>query len=74
LEAAVPYELEGNLYPAYVRGQTYVLSQNGTAASTEFQKMLDHTGIVMTFVTGSLAQANENRALEPAGWRASKAL
>src|SRR5438094_7313440 len=49
LEVAAPYELgeppptiEGTLYPAYLRGQAYLLAHNGTAAAAEFQKLLDH--------------------------------
>jgi hypothetical protein len=50
------------LYPAYLRGQAYLLAQNGTAAATEFQKLLDHKGIVQNFVTGSLAHLQIGRA------------
>jgi uncharacterized protein YfaS (alpha-2-macroglobulin family) len=70
LEAAAPYELgqwEANLYPAYVRGQAYLLARNGTAAAAEFQKMLDHGGIVKNFVTGSLAHLQIGRAYAMAG-------
>ena len=69
LEAAAPYELsiEGNLYPAYVRGQSYLLAHNGTAAATEFQKMLDHSGIVQNFVTGSLVHLQIGRAYAMSG-------
>ena len=63
LEAAAPYELgappplqPGTLHPAYLRGQAYLLARNGTAAAAEFQKLLDHRGIVLNFVTGSLAR------------------
>ena len=72
LEAAAPYEL-GNggaissLYPAYVRGQAYLLAHNGTAAAAEFQKLLDHRGIVLNFVTGSLAHLQLGRAYAMAG-------
>jgi tetratricopeptide (TPR) repeat protein len=67
LEAAVPYELGvpaniGSLYPAYVRGQAYLSANNGTAAVSEFQKLLDHKGIVLNFVTGSLAHLQLGRA------------
>jgi eukaryotic-like serine/threonine-protein kinase len=70
LEAAAPYELgqwEANLYPAYVRGQAYLLAHNGIAAAAEFQKMLDHGGIVKNFVTGSLAHLQIGRAYAMAG-------
>ncbi len=62
LEAAAPYELgeppptqEGTLYPAYLRGQAYLLARQGQAAATEFQKLIDHRGIVINFPIGALA-------------------
>jgi len=71
LEAAAPYELGGTiiggLYPAYLRGQAYLLAHNGTAAAAEFQKLLDHMGIVVNFVTGSLAHLQIGRAYAMAG-------
>ncbi len=69
LEAAAPYELGdppplqvGTLYPAYLRGQALLLAHNGTAAAAEFQKLLDHRGVVMNFVTGALAHLQIGRA------------
>src|SRR3989475_4796528 len=69
LEAAAPYELgvppptlEGTLYPAYLRGLTYLLARQGQAAATEFQKLLDHRGIVLNFPLGALAQLQLGRA------------
>lgn len=70
LEAAAPYELGSSLaslYPAYLRGQAYLLAHNGTAAAAEFQKLLDHRGIVLNFVTGSLAHLQIGRAYVMAG-------
>jgi len=73
LEAAGPYELGSaetaisNLYPVYVRGQAYLLAHNGAAAAAEFQKLLDHRGIVTNFVTGSLAHLQIGRAYAMAG-------
>ena len=69
LEAAAPYELGevGNLYSAYLRGQAYLLAHNGTAAAAEFQKLLDHRGIVLNFVTGSLAHLQLGRAYAMTG-------
>ena len=62
LEAAAPYELGkpsqfqlGTLYPAYIRGQAQLLAHNGSAAATEFQRFLDHRGIVINFPLGTLA-------------------
>ena len=69
LEAAAPYELGGpppfqlgTLYPAYIRGQAYLMAHNGTAAATEFQKFLDHRGIVINFPLGALARLGLARA------------
>ena len=69
LEAAAPYELgeppptlEGTLYPSYLRGQAYLSARNGNAAAAEFQKFLDHRGIVMNFALGALAHLQLGRA------------
>ena len=69
LEAGAPYELSeaGNLYPSYLRGQAYLLAHNGTAAAAEFQKLLDHRGIVRNSVTGSLAHLQVGRACAMTG-------
>jgi len=73
LEPSAPYELGGAgafinyLYPAYARGQAYLLARNGTAAAAEFQKMLDHSGVVQNFVTGSLAHLQIGRAYTISG-------
>jgi eukaryotic-like serine/threonine-protein kinase len=55
------------LYPAYVRGQAYLMAGEGKAAVTEFQKLLDHPGIVTNFVTGSLAHFQIAQAYSLAG-------
>jgi serine/threonine protein kinase/Flp pilus assembly protein TadD len=74
LEGAAPYELgeppptqEGTLYPAYLRGHAYLLTRNGTAAASEFQKMLDHRGIVVNFPLGALAHLGLARAYALSG-------
>ena len=74
LEAAAPYELGtppqfqlGTLYPAYIRGQAYLLKHDGTAAAAEFQKLSDHRGIVLNFVTGALAHLQIGRAYAMSG-------
>ena len=74
LEAAAPYELGeppqfqlGTMYPVYIRGQAYLAAHNGTAAATEFQKLLDHRGIVVNFVTGALAHLQLARTYAMAG-------
>ncbi len=73
LENAEAYELGiagsfiNYLYPVYERGQAYLVARNGAAAAAEFQKMLDHEGIVMNFVTGSLAHLQLGRAYAMSG-------
>ena len=44
------------LYPIYVRGEAYLAAGEGKLAATEFQKILDHGGMVWNCWTGSLAR------------------
>jgi hypothetical protein len=74
LEAPAPYELgeppplqPGTLYPAYLRGQASLQAHNGTAAAAEFQKLLDHKGLTVNFVTAALAHLQIGRAYVMAG-------
>ncbi len=69
VRAASPYDLSGggNLLPAFVRGQAYLLARNGTAAVAEFQKLLDHPGIVMNSPLGARAHLEIGRAYAMAG-------
>ena len=69
LKSVEPYELAeqpslliGTLYPAYLRGQALLRVHHGAAATVEFQKLLDHQGIVRNFVTRALAQLELARA------------
>jgi len=63
LQAAVPYELgTGALYPAYVRGEAYLAVHKGQEAVIEFQKILDHRGIVVSEPIGALAHLQLGRA------------
>ena len=50
------------LYPTYIRGQAYLAAGQGTAAAAEFQKILDHSGIVWNCWTGALARLGVARA------------
>ncbi len=50
------------LYPTYIRGQAYLAAGNDMAAATEFQKILDHSGIVFNCWTGALAHLGVARA------------
>jgi DNA-binding winged helix-turn-helix (wHTH) protein/tetratricopeptide (TPR) repeat protein len=67
--AAAPYEFGGNLqtltfvlYPVYLRGAAYLAAKQGTAAAAEFQKILDHPGVVRSEPIGALAQLELGRA------------
>ncbi|MGA7769105.1 MAG: hypothetical protein WCA27_23115 [Candidatus Sulfotelmatobacter sp.] len=50
------------LYPAYIRGEAYLKAGQGSAAAAEFQKLLDHSGIVWNCWTGALAHLGVARA------------
>jgi len=50
------------LYRVYVRGEAYLAAGQGRAASAEFQKILDHSGIVWSCWTGALAHLGVARA------------
>jgi eukaryotic-like serine/threonine-protein kinase len=50
------------LYSTYLRGQAYLADEKGTAAATEFQKIIDHDGVVWNCWTGALAHLGLARA------------
>jgi eukaryotic-like serine/threonine-protein kinase len=50
------------LYDVYIRGEAYLASGQGRAAAAEFQKILDHSGIVWNCWTGALAHLGVARA------------
>jgi len=50
------------LYPTYIRGQAYLAAGQGSAAVGEFQKIVDHNGIVGNCWTGALAHLELGRA------------
>jgi eukaryotic-like serine/threonine-protein kinase len=50
------------LYTVYVRGQAYLAAGQSSAAAAEFQKILDHSGIVWNCWTGALAHLGLARA------------
>jgi len=70
LQAASPIELGqitfvaniSCLYPTYVRGEAYLAAGQGSAAAAEFQKIIDHSGIVWNCWTGALAHLGVARA------------
>jgi eukaryotic-like serine/threonine-protein kinase len=50
------------LYPTYVRGEAFLSAGQGTAAAAEFQKIINHNGIVWNCWTGALAHLGLARA------------
>jgi len=50
------------LYPVYIRGEAYLAAGQGAPAAAEFQKILDHSGIVWNCWTGALAHLGVARA------------
>ncbi len=56
-------------YPAYLRGLAYLQAGRGKEAAAEFQKILDHRGVVLNFPIGSLAHLQMGRARSPYGDR-----
>jgi hypothetical protein len=50
------------LYSTYTRGEAYLAAGQGNAAAAEFQKIIDHSGIVWNCWTGALAHLGVARA------------
>lgn len=77
LTVSKPYELAqtgislyvhyGALYPIYVRGLAYLQLQRPREAAAEFQRMLDHPGILLADPIGPVARLQLARALRNAG-------
>jgi eukaryotic-like serine/threonine-protein kinase len=70
LQAAAPIELGeilfvnniSCLYHVYIRGEAYLAAGQGKEAAAEFQKIIDHSGIVWNCWTGALAHLGVARA------------
>jgi len=72
LTVAVPNELGspridlhanfGALYPVYTRGEAFLAAHKGAEAAAEFQKIIDHRGIVGSDTIGALARLQLGRA------------
>jgi Tfp pilus assembly protein PilF/predicted Ser/Thr protein kinase len=58
---SVPFQL-GTLYPVFVRGEAYLALHQALQAAAEYQKILDHRGIVLNFPLGALARLGLARA------------
>jgi eukaryotic-like serine/threonine-protein kinase len=63
LDWAAPDALTvSTLFPAYARGQAYLAAGEGSKAAEEFQKLIDHPGMVLNFPLGGLARLGIARA------------
>jgi hypothetical protein len=58
---------EGHLLPVYLRGEAYLVLRDGKAAALEFQKFIDHRGLVANFPWGALARLRLGRAYTLSG-------
>lgn len=57
----------GSFYPTYVRGLAYLAAHQGAEAAAEFQKILDHRGVVLCDPIGVLAHLQLGRAYALSG-------
>lgn len=71
LAAATPYEMGSSslitLGPVYVRGEAYLAAHQGEAAATQFEKILNHPGLVRNKIIGALAHLQLGRACALSG-------
>jgi hypothetical protein len=84
-QVATPYDLAvpgtafysgaffGAMYPVYVRGMAYSRMRRHGEAAAEFQKILDHPGIMLNDPLGPMARLQLARALSASGDRAKSA-
>jgi hypothetical protein len=61
------YVYYGALYPPYVRGLAYRQWHKNREAAAEFQRMLDHPGLLLADPIGAVARVQLARALRDAG-------
>jgi cytochrome c-type biogenesis protein CcmH/NrfG len=61
------------MYPVYIRGLAYSRLGRHREAAAEFQKILDHPGIVLNDPIGPMARLQLARALSASGDRAKSA-
>jgi eukaryotic-like serine/threonine-protein kinase len=62
IELGQPTQVTVILCPAYLRGEAYLMLHDGNAAAAEFQKFIDHYGLVVNFPWGALARLGLARA------------
>ncbi len=62
IELTQPTLVSVFLCPVYLRGEAYLALHDGNSAAMEFQKFVDHRGLVVNFAWGALARLNLARA------------
>lgn len=71
LQSAAPYEMTStgtcNMYAVYVRGEAYLQARQGEAAAAEFQRLIDHPGVILNSPIAPLARLGLARAYAAAG-------
>jgi eukaryotic-like serine/threonine-protein kinase len=67
LDLSEPAGVTVYLVPSYLRGLAYLMLHDGSAAHAEFQKFLDHYGMVGNFPWGALARLELARAYAAEG-------
>jgi hypothetical protein len=76
LQPSAPYEAgqasSGNIftiayYPVYIRAAAYLAARQGKEATAEYQKILDHRGVIINNPLGALAHLGLGRAYALSG-------
>ena len=67
IEVGEPTGLTIFLCPVYLRGEAYLMLHDGNRAAAEFQKFIDHRGLVINFPWGALARLGLARAYATQG-------
>jgi len=62
IELSIPTNLAISMCPVYLRGEAYLMIHDGSRAAAEFQKFIDHRGVVVNFPWGALARLGLARA------------
>ncbi len=62
IDLGQPTQANVDLCPVYLRGEAYLMLHDGNAAAAEFQKFIDHRGVVVNFQWGALARLGLARA------------
>jgi tetratricopeptide (TPR) repeat protein len=62
VELGLPMNIAILMCPVYLRGEAYLMLHDGNRAEAEFQKFIDHRGLVVNFPWGALARLGLARA------------